>query len=124
MPYFDGPNRALWVAIRNSTAYSPVSLFRLKASTASKAMPSSLPFRAKMMRVLLSRSARDPANGEKSRKGITNSAPARAATPVAFSGPLSAIRKKMISSLSRLSFSAPKNWVRLSQVKDFGRVLA
>ena len=80
---------------------------------------------------LLKRSASLPANGVKMRNGTTKTIVASEVTLVVMeviSGSVeavsancalrSAIRKKMISSLKMLSFSAPRNCVAFSHPKD------
>ena len=71
-----------------------------------------------MMRDLRSRSARQPAGAEKSRKGSTKAAPTVAVITPACSTPWTPIRQKMIRSFRMLSFMAPRNWVALNHRKE------
>ena len=93
MAYFEGPNMALWVAKINRKAYDPHTLLNPKATIASSMMNISATFITIMSRCLLKRSASTPAVEEKSRKGITKTAPEMAKIVLAYCAPKMAIRR-------------------------------
>ncbi|OQA25604.1 MAG: hypothetical protein BWY59_01705 [Verrucomicrobia bacterium ADurb.Bin345] len=93
MPYFEGPNSALWVDIRNITTYRASSLRIRKAAMPSSMAPISSALEITMMSRLLCRSASTPEPAEKSRKGSTKTTPLIPMTRAADSGPRSAMMK-------------------------------
>jgi len=122
IPYFAGAKKALWAAIINTTPYRPFSSPKARAATASRATSPSTPLRVVIIRDLGRRSAREPAGAANSRNGMTKAAPAKAAMTPVLPAPWTLIRWKMISSLRKLSFRAPRNWVMLSLARLLGKV--
>lgn len=75
IPYFEGPKIALCVASRKRMIYDPILLWYAKAKTPKSIVTSSKILVAKIIFLLLNRSAKVPEEAEKNKKGSTKIAP-------------------------------------------------
>jgi hypothetical protein len=118
MPYLEGPNRALWVPIRNRIAKEAQTLRAQKTKIARRMTSTSKNFTATVMLRLLIRSAKVPAEIENRRKGIMKEAPMVAIMELVAAVPHVSMAMKAMAPFKILSFSAPRNWVIFKNEKE------